>query len=395
MRVELKYEKGYVYPRLDLTDQEHDQFRTLKLEPYITYNQIIQAFEEETSSLYMQTNDKCSLYCPRKKVTKKSLREASDKIYNLLLQQIKIREKAPIMVSVGDPLPPGSIDELFEILPDGESEIITSNPDYAYIVVGDKFFQLVPFNPELKTIVGQLKREYNESLKSTKTIYSQILESWKREMERRFDSLKQRYNEIIPVPKLDVTRIAEHGIAMFTICPSPEQHGGGKGNFLYLQIPFKLRQQKIRIEEILYKIREEYQINMDGYLTLALTPSGSISSHWLSQDREVSKPMRHAHTMSKYSFCKGSYKMKNYNLLGEGVLSQLIEDRDNLERTFEVMNSGSLGSFPPRISGMIDVVKAFKLGHHFYRDQEFPNYFETDASGELIELGGVFRENTI
>lgn len=343
MNIELKlhYQYGRVTPELFLTSDEQRVFQTAKIPMHISWSDMMLSLDEPDNPRYSKSSDRCTGYQPLRELTTEDLEQAAQNILGNLNILLLSRQKPALEIRTvaNTPGADGFLHhELETILP----KLLNSQApnDQVMLQIGNKFFKLDPHEVNTVAELQDLQTRYERRFNALRQSNTATLEAYQREFNNNFERLRKQIaaNIIVP-PSLSVTKMLEHKLKFF----AKGRDRDSDNPKYWFQLPFKLKQTKLRHQEKIYRLRKDYRIVEDGFFSVAFQSNGQESNRILTTDEMMQNPIMHNHSMSGASFCSGSYGSKVLDLAGD-VIDQVIAYRNDIQDLLEIVNTSSWGS---------------------------------------------------
>ena len=349
MELKLRYEKGKVVPELTLTPSETESFRVAEVDPHVSWSQMMMGLDETNNPRYTRSSNRCDAYRPMRQLTTEEIRQATVRILGDIRGLLAANMEPPIEVRmVGDtPAPIEGFAHSFEaVFPE-----FIGDPTRVAVVrlqMGEQVYELNPVPVDEDTDISDIRTITEGRLNMLRTSFQRTLEAYQREYNSKYDRLREQIaaNVIVP-PSLSLDKVTRYVLKFFARHDTGE--GGGRrrsraGQSLYwFQLPFLLRQTKIRIDNSLKRLKPEYRIITDGIFTIAYSPNGQEAIRNLSLDPMMLEPMYHNHSLGGFTFCSGSYSRPVLDLAGD-VVDQVVHYRNEMQNLLEVCNPSSWGT---------------------------------------------------
>jgi len=365
MRIRLEFRAGKIIPSLELSEEEDQFFRENRIMRGITYRQIMLGLGE-SNLRYPSVDVECSEYYPVREITEERLKTCASFILEDLKAKIRSVSNAPQIMEAVSEFPVLDQERTIEALQEsGILEPVIDQPIPARLIVGDKVFRLEPVGRE-DSLIDDLRREFVNWRNALSNSYSSQLQNLRNEFRRILERIRREFGQNWRLPHLPIERLIRYEIMFFS---------DWNGNLAYgFQLPFTLRQTKIKISDQVYRLKERYQIIVDGYLTLIFRSNGSNWASFLTEDRHRQQPFKFAHSLrTSGSFCSGSYSIPILNL-DRDIISQIVRIRDTLQSIFETVNPESFGTF------LNDEMHELR---HYYLEGEYDRIVEEEL-GETV-----------
>jgi len=331
MRVSLEYKYGRVIPHLELSEDEIRFFRQHNIPEFISYRQIMIGLGDENNPRYLLIDSPCREYFPQRPLTREDLQACASYILEDFRQRLLRVDQPRLQVDMYLDLTEENLEALSLV------EFIEPNrtPSPPLVLIGDRVYRLILEDQGTSDLRQELEKEMEEWRDRIRSSYYAQLESIRAEYDRIFSRMRERLENTFILPELDIQQMFREKIVFFS------KFGG---NLCYgFILPFNLNQTKLKYHSRLYRLKEEFQVIENCYLTLIFDQRGRCLAKWLSRDGLGNDLVEFAHKMPGKDFCPGTYSIPNLNLTSP-VIPQIIEIRDHLEEVFETVNAHSFGT---------------------------------------------------
>lgn len=346
MRVSLEYRLGRVIPRLHLTPEERVFFERHQIPTYITHRQVMIGLHEENNPRYLLLDSPCEEYYPQRTLTREDLEACASFILEDFRHRLLRLDQPRLRVDLYLDLTEENLRALssYEFI---EPSRQVSPP---IVVVGNRVYRMILEDQGTSDVSEELEREMNNWRERIRASYEAQLNSVRNEYERILMRMRERLSTTFTLPEIKISEVFDQNIVFFSKVGDFPCYG-----FI---LPFHLRQTKIKISGRIYRLKEEFQVIEDCYLTLAFNERGQCFLHFLSYDGIGEELVDFAHKMPGRDFCAGTYEIPILDLTRD-VIPQVVEIRNQLERVFETVIAGSLGTgLLERMSRLADLLSS-------------------------------------